>query len=288
MNKDCAASIISQIYHWIAFSCRRQPPESGRASLIISIDVDVGSAEIGERNGGSNDRNVHPFLAESIVGRIEEQVVPLLLRAFDEMELPVTFALRGQLTEVENSIINLILESGTGHEIAAHGYSHRAFTTLSEIEAEGELTMISTGMKKFGIVPKSFVFPQNKVSYLPLLEKHNYVSFRAYGDFLRDGMYVKKCGNLFDVHPSLYLEFYDLSLSRKIINVAERNASPLHLWFHSWNLGHPLEVAERRIAKALIPLIKHARKKEKRGTLKFETMLSLAEKYKHARAIATK
>lgn len=283
MSRDCAASIISQMLHYIAFSCKRQPSEFDRAPLIISIDVDVGSAEVGEKNIGKNDCNVHRFLTECVVGRIEEQVIPLLLQAFDETEMPVTFALRGQLTEAENSIISPILGSSTKHEIAAHGYSHKVFTNLSEIEAEKELTMISTGMRKFSVVPKSFVFPENKVSYLPLLEKHGYISFRGNGGFPRDGMYLKKYGGLVDVHPSLYLEFFDLSLLKKIINIATRTRSPLHMWFHSWNLGYPSEVAEKRITKCLLPLIKHAKTREKRGYLQFETMLSIAEKYKGAR-----
>ena len=130
-------------------------------------------------------------------------------KAFNEFEFPATFALRGQLTEVENSIINPILESSTQHEIAAHGYSHKVFTALSELEAENELRMISAGMKKFGITPKSFVFPKNEVSHLQLLERFGYLSFRGRGNFFRDGMYVRKCGNLFDVHPSLFLEFHE-------------------------------------------------------------------------------
>jgi len=256
--------------------------EFDTASLITSIDVDVGNPEV-EKNRGGIERRVHSFLAPHIVGRIEDQIVPLLLQAFDEVELPVTFALRGQLMEVDNSIVGLILESSTRHEIAAHGYTHRVFPALSKIEAEWELSMISAGMKKVGIAPKSFVFPKNEVSHLPLLEKYGYLSFRGRGGFLRDGMYVKKCGNLFDVHPSLYLrKFYDSSFPKKIIDVAARLRSPLHLWFHPWNLGSSSQVAAKRIAQVLVPLIAHAKEKKKHGVLQFETMQSVAEKYKTA------
>jgi peptidoglycan/xylan/chitin deacetylase (PgdA/CDA1 family) len=282
MNKDYLTSILSQFFHYVAFSCKKPLSEFDTASLIISIDVDVGSPEVGVKNGGRNDRNVNDFLTERAVGKIEEQVVPLLLQAFNELELPVTFALRGQLTEVENSIVNLILESSTRHEIAAHGYSHKVFTALSELEAEGELRMISAGMKKFGITPNSFVFPKNEVSHLQLLERYGYLSFRGRGNFLRDGMYVRKCGNLFDVHPSLFSEFYSSFFSKKIINLAVKYRAPLHIWFHPWNLGYTPEVAAERITKGLLPLIEHARKKKKQGVLKFETMCSIAEEYQHS------
>jgi peptidoglycan/xylan/chitin deacetylase (PgdA/CDA1 family) len=288
MNSDYLTSILSQFYHFVAFSCKKPLSEFDTASLIMSIDVDVGSPEVAEKNGGRNDRKVNDFLTERTVGRIDEQVVPLLLQAFDELELPVTFALRGQLTEVENSIISLILESSTRHEIAAHGYSHEVFTALSEFEAERELSMISTGMKKLSIAPKSFVFPKNEVSHLQLLEKYGYLSFRGPGGFLRDGMYVKKCGSLFDVHPSIFLQFYDLNSYKAIIDLAVRYKRPLHMWFHPWDLGYYPEIAAKRITKVLIPTIKHAQEKKKHGVLKFETMRSIAEECKRTELSAAR
>jgi peptidoglycan/xylan/chitin deacetylase (PgdA/CDA1 family) len=280
MNKDYLKSIMSQFFHYVFFSYRKPLPEFDTASLIISIDVDVGSPEVGVRNEGRNDCNVNDFLTESAVGGIEEQVIPYLLRTFDEFEFPATFALRGQLMEVENSIFNSILESSTRHEIASHGYSHKVFTDLSEFEAEEELRMISDGMRKFGVSPKSFVFPKNKVSHLPLLERYGYISFRAEGTSFSDGMYVEKCGSIFNVNPSLFSDFNGSFFSKKIVNLAVKYRAPLHIWFHPWNLGDSSEKAAKRIAKGLVPLIQHAAKKRKEGVLKFETMCSIVEEYK--------
>jgi peptidoglycan/xylan/chitin deacetylase (PgdA/CDA1 family) len=286
MNKDYLTSILSQFFHYISFSCKKPLSEFDTASLIISIDVDVGSPELGVKNGGHNDRNVNNFMTEFAIGKIEEQVVPLLLQVFNEHELPVTFAMRGQLTEIENSIINQILESSTQHDIAAHGYTHRVFTALSNPEAEEELKMISTGMKKLEITPKSFVFPKNQVFHLKLLEKYGYLSFRELGSLFRDGMYVRKHGNLFDVHPSLFLGTHNSVLYEKIINLAVKYRAPLHIWFHPWNLGNSPERAAKRINNVLLPLIKNARKKKNQGVLKFETMCSIAEEYQRLEKIA--
>jgi peptidoglycan/xylan/chitin deacetylase (PgdA/CDA1 family) len=285
MYKENLKEGLSQFFHYVTFSFKKPLSEFDTASLIISIDVDVGSPEVGVKNGGCNDRNVNDFLSERAVGKIEEQIIPLLLQAFNGFEFPATFALRGQLTEVENSIINLILESSIPQEIAAHGYTHKVFTALSEFEAEGELRMISTGMKKFGITPKSFVFPKNEVSHLQLLERYGYLSFREKGNLFRDGMYIKKCGNLFDVHPSFFSEFYNSAISKKIINLAVKYRAPLHIWFHPWNLGHTPKAAAERIVKGLVPLIEHARKKKKQGVLKFETMYSIAQEYQRLKNI---
>lgn len=282
MNKDYFRSIVSQFQHYAFYSYKKPLSEFDTASLIISIDVDVGNPEVGVKNEGRNDRNVHDFLTEIIVGKIEEEIIPLLLQAFDELEFPATFALRGQLTEVENSIFYKILESRARHEIAAHGYSHRVFTALSEFEADEELRMVSVGMKKFGVTPKSFVFPRNKVSHLELLERYGYLSFRAEGTSFKDGMYVEKHNNLFDVHPSLFSDFYGSFFSKKIIDLAVKYEAPLHIWFHPWNLGNSRKVAAKRIDKGLMPLIQHAIKKKNQGLLKFETMYSVAEKYRHS------
>jgi peptidoglycan/xylan/chitin deacetylase (PgdA/CDA1 family) len=282
MNKDYFRSIMSQFQHYVFFSYKKSPSEFDTASLIISIDVDVGNPEVGINNKGRNDRNVHDFLTEVAVGKIEEQVIPLLLQAFDEFEFPATFALRGQLTEVDNSVFYKILESNARHEIAAHGYSHRAFTTLSESEADEELRRISVGMKKFGVTPKSFVFPRNKVSHLELLERYGYLTFRAEGTSFKDGMYIEKHNNLFDVHPSLFSNFYGSFFSKKIINLAVKYKTPLHIWFHPWNLGNSREAAAKRIDKGLIPLIHYAIKKKNQGLLKFETMYSVVEEYQRS------
>jgi peptidoglycan/xylan/chitin deacetylase (PgdA/CDA1 family) len=279
MNKDYFRSIMSQFSHYVFFSYNKPLSDFEKASLIISIDVDVGCPEVGIKNQGLNDCNIHDLLSESTVGKIEGQVIPLLLKAFKEVEFPATFALRGQLVEVENSIFYQILDSTPKHEIAAHGYSHKVFTALTKSEADEELKMISVGMKKFDITPKSFIFPKNKVSHLDLLEKHGYLSFRAEGTSLKDGMYLEKCGNLVNVQPSLFSDFNGSFFSKKIIDLAVKYRAPLHIWFHPWNLGASTNTVAKRIANGLLPLIKHAKQKEEQGALNFETMHSIAEKY---------
>jgi len=272
-------SVISQVLHYAAFSCRKPMTKFDKAALIFSIDVDVGSQRLGEKNVGKHDRNVHDYLPESVVGRIEEQAVPLLLQAFDDHEVPATFALRGQLTEVDDSIINLILKSSVKHDIGAHGYYHKSYTTLSKVEAEKELEMISKGMKKFGIEPKSFVFPKNRVAHLSLLEKWGYFCFRGYGDFLRDSMCVKKCRSLYDIHPGLYLgKCFNAILLNRIINIAVKQQASLHVWFHPWDFGNSPEAVNVKMTRVLLPFLKYAKEKQLNNTLQFETMRSMAEK----------
>jgi len=272
------ASVFSQLFHYASFRYLKPVTQTSKARFIISIDVDVGGENLGEINSGKNDLNVHNSLPERFIGRIEEQAIPFFLELVDKFEIPVTFCLRGQLAELDNSIINNILSSSVEHEIGAHGYSHRTFTNLSNVEAYNELRMISTGLKDFGIKPKSFVFPKNRIAHLPLLEKWDYICFRGYGDFLRDGMYLRRHGNLCDVHPGLFLgQCHNDIILKKIVDVAVWNNAPLHVWFHLWDFGLSQKIIRKKLNKVVLPLFEYIKVKQQNDLLKLETMSSVAK-----------
>ena len=273
------SSFFSEFLHCLSLSCKKSTTKLEHATLIFSIDVDVGSEKLGEKNGERNNQNVNDRLQESVVGRIEEQVFPLLLQAFNDSEVPVTFAIRGQLTEVDNVIFDLLFGSSTKHDIGAHGYYHREFTSLGIYEADKELEMISKQMKELAITPKSFIFPKNKVAHLPLLEKWGYLCFRGRGNLLRDTMSIKKIGKLYNIQPSLYIgDCSNIFFLKRIVNIAIELKTPLHLWFHPWNMGNTPEAARKYLINVLVPFLKYAKKKQKVGILEFETMRSMAEK----------
>jgi peptidoglycan/xylan/chitin deacetylase (PgdA/CDA1 family) len=277
MNKH--TSFFSQLYHLLTYPIKKPKMQLEKGMLIISIDVDVGSRELGVINKGKNDANVHSYFSECRVGEIDERAFPLFVSTFDDFEIPVTFAMRGQLTELNYSGLELLLESSVKHDIGAHGYYHRRFTNLSHNEAENELNMISTGMKKFGIIPRSFVFPRGSVAHLNLLEKYGYLCYRGYGDFKSDRMYIEKQGQIYNVHPSLCLDqgtrpfflkkILDISISRKL---------PFHVWFNLWNFGETKEEMQKLIKKVFVPLFNYAKGRERSGEVSFETMVSVVEK----------
>ena len=272
-------SLLSQLYHTVAYRLKKPKMQFENGMFITSIDVDVGSRELGVINRGENDPYVRKHMSEYHVGEIDEVALPLLIDILNDLEIPVTFAIRGQLTEVNSSVFELLVKSPVKHDIGAHGYYHRQFKDLSQEEAENELNLISVGMKKFGIVPRSFVFPRNSVAHLNLLEKYGYKCYRSYGNFMNNCMYIEKRGRLYDVHPSLYLGQSTSSVFlRKIVDVAVTEKLPFHIWFHPWNLGETYESIQRSVRKVLFPLLSYAKKKERIGGLTFETMLSAAEK----------
>jgi len=277
-------STLSRFSHVVAYRFRGPRMRLNNGMLITSIDIDVGSKEVGIINKGKNDINMSSCISEYAVGKIEERALPLLLELFNDMEVPVTFAIRGQLAEVETSILDTLLSSSMRHDIGSHSYYHREFKSLSYKEAAEELNMISAAMRKFGITPRSFVYPKNSVAHLKLLEKYGYRCYRDRGGFTRDGMYIEKRGQLYDIHPSLYIsQGVSPAFLRKIIDISIAEKLPFHIWFHPWNLGETKKSIERSINNVLFPLFEYAKKKEKNGKLTFETMLSAANKVEMVR-----
>ena len=277
-----SVSLASQMFHFVAFELEKPRVQFDAAMLIFSVDVDAGSRELGLINGGKNDANVHKCFSEFCIGEIEGRAFPVFVKTFNDFEVPATFAVRGQITEVADNILNMLINSPFKHDIGAHGYSHRNFQSLSRKEAEEELEKIAAGLRKFNVVPKSFVYPRNMVSHLDLLEKFNYECYReAAGSFFGDHMYIEKKGGLYNIQPSLYL---NLSITpiilERILDVAISKKVPLHLWFHPWTFGDSDELIKKYVKNVFVPFLKYAQTKKRSGVLTFETMLSATEKAK--------
>lgn len=263
-----------------------------RAMLIVSLDVDVGSRKVGTINRGKEDvvrtRNVNDYFSECAVGEMEEQALPLVIDFFNAFGIPATFGIRGQLLDVDTSVVEYLLESPVQHDIGSHGYYHRDFTCLSYNEAMNELKLVSVAMKKLGISPKSFIFPCGGVAHLELLEKFGYKCYRGYGDFMNDDMYIKQHGKLYDIHPSLFIgSSTNAFLIKKIIDHAIKSRLPFHVWFHPWSLGKGKRSVSNKINNFFFPIFKYAKSKEKASSLKFETMLSAAEEFESSQSSVT-
>jgi peptidoglycan/xylan/chitin deacetylase (PgdA/CDA1 family) len=245
------------------------------AMFITSIDVDVGNKELGIINRGQNDSNVSSRFSEYFIGEIEELALPLFVDLFNHFEIPVTFAIRGQLTEVCDPNLKCLLKSPMRHDIGAHGYYHREFRKLSLSEADRELRMIAVGMEKLGHVPESFVFPRNSIAHLDLLVKYGYKCYRGF-DFC---LQIEQKEELYDVHPSLFVDQNTSSrLLTRMLDVCTTKKLPFHVWFHLWNFGKTNEAIQKNINKLFFPIFEYAQTKVESGVLTFETMASAAKK----------
>jgi hypothetical protein len=272
-------SALSQLYHLAAFKIRKPGTQLEKGMFIISIDIDVGQAEVGLINQGKNDARVHYKLSEYAIGKIEERALPFFIDVFETLEVPATFALRGQCLNTNSATVDLLLDSSIKHDIGSHGFTHRRFRDLSHSDAEMEMNMINVAMKKCGIVPRSFIFPQDSVAHLDLLEKYGYKSYRSYGGFLHDRMQIEHYGELYNICPSLHLtRSLNALFLKKTLDIAVTNRASFHVWFHLWNFGESMESIQRSAMKTLFPLLQYAREKVNLGALTFETMLSVTEK----------
>jgi len=271
--------LLSELIRFLSFSLRSPRDKCGnKAMVIISIDVDVGSPELGRINKGYNDLNVNKKRTEYEIGLIDHLALPIFLDLFDELGVPATFAMRGQLTEIANSGIDRLLRTSVKHDIGAHGYYHQKFKYLPRREAEIALQLTSDGFRQLGIVPRSFVFPANSVNHLDLLQKFGYLCYRGLDGLTKDTMALKKNGKLINVCPSLYLQRTTSPLMlAKILDLAISRKLPFHLWFHLWNMGEKKTEIKINIERVLIPFLVYAKRMEQKGHLTFETMLSAAK-----------
>lgn len=282
-------SFLTTFVHYGLYKIRKPEIQLEKGMLIISIDVDVGNKTLGVINGGRCDVNFggrsEIANSEYLIGKIEEQAIPLIVDFFNKLEIPATFAIRGQLIEADCTLFDLLQESSTKHEIAAHSYYHSDFTKLTYTEADNELKLISDRMGLLKIKPRSFIFPKNKVAHIDLLEKYGYECYRGYTwpikNVIYDSMCIIKIGQLYDVRPSLYIgKCTDVRLMKKIMTIAIEKKLPFHVWFHPWNLGPDRKSILNRLGRTFFPLFTYAKSEEKKGKIVIETMASAVEKIK--------
>jgi hypothetical protein len=274
-------SFFSQVCHLVRYESEKPKIKLDSGMLIISIDVDVGNKELGKVNRGRNDANVHRSLSEYSIGAIEELALPIFVSLFEEFEVPVTFAVRGQWLNSPNLALDYLLKSSIKHDIGAHGYTHRSFRHLSQEEADNELAKISNAMKSYNIDPVSFVFPGNVIAHLGILPKYGYLCYREIGDLLKDGMYIRRHNFLWDVHPSFYIDKYTtFSSIRRILDICTSRKLPFHVWFHLWNFGQTQSSMQRMLRSLFYPLLCYAQLRVRSGNLAFETMASAVQAVK--------
>lgn len=98
-----------------------------------------------------------------------EHGMPRLLDMLAEEGIPATFFTTGEVATRYPAVVDRIV--GDGHELASHGMTHRAFTSLDSTEARREIEESATILRRSAPVT-SFRAPylQFPSPYLPMLE----------------------------------------------------------------------------------------------------------------------
>jgi peptidoglycan-N-acetylglucosamine deacetylase len=98
-----------------------------------------------------------------------EEGMPRLLAMLAEERIPATFFTTGEVAQRYPSVVSAIVSDG--HELACHGMTHRAFTSMTDDEARGEIEDSAKILRRHGPVT-SFRAPYLRFPnrYVPLLE----------------------------------------------------------------------------------------------------------------------
>lgn len=145
--------------------------------VVFSLDFELGW---GHRK--TRPSYVDKLRAER--GLVRERITELI-DLFDRYEVPATWAVVGKLVESgEDSLFHApdlfetLLDSEPDHDIGLHSYAHEFYDGLSESTADEDLDAGIDALTEWGCRPRSFVFPQNRISHLERLAEHDITCYR--------------------------------------------------------------------------------------------------------------
>src|SRR5712692_932134 len=137
-------------------------------------------------------------------------------------------------------LINMVTSSQVKHEIGTHSFSHIEFSkqTSNELLVRRELEESSVVMERFGLRPKSLVYPRNRMGhqYLELISDLNITSVRHRDSSIRLSYPERsKCG-VYKLYESMNLRkgngYKYLSKVKIFLAEAMNCGAAYHFWFH--------------------------------------------------------
>lgn len=149
-------------------------------------------------------------------GSRERRSIERLLDILDEFQITATWALVGhlfyekcalcetcpilawqgkydsfaQIYQTDNplwyggDVVDRLLARGARHEIAFHGYTHEVFSekTMSEERARLEVREWLRVSRERGIVPRTVIFPRNRIGHLAVFKDAGFLCYRGVED----------------------------------------------------------------------------------------------------------
>ena len=144
-------------------------PGSQRSALSFSFDLDAASVWLAIDSANAEKPGV---LSQ---GKYGPRVgVPLILDLLERRGVKATFFVPGTMAEQHAETVREIVASG--HELAAHGYTHDSPTKLSYAEEDDSLARTRSILEGFGARVAGYRSPAWEFSKntLELLEKHGF------------------------------------------------------------------------------------------------------------------
>lgn len=123
-------------------------------------------------------------------------------------------------------IIQMLLNRGSQHEIAFHGYTHQVFdeNAMSHVDAEMQIQEWLRMAQRKGVNPKAVCFPRNRAGYLRVFKKNGFICYRG-EEFVpwahnlkMAGKLIKTVDHIFSVSaPPIYK--LDVDESSGLVNI---------------------------------------------------------------------
>ena len=178
-------------------------------------------------------------------------------------------------------LIEKILSSPTGQEIACHGFSHAGFGSYCPRSvALAELSASISAMARFGIKPKSFVFPGNDEGNFEALAEKGFQIVRSfpkgYADISlpvrrkNDGLWCVHVSSGICRGGSRWTRDERLARLKLFVDMAEKTRLATHIWLHP-------SLPNSDIEEILIPFLVYCADKRERGVLDIFTMEKLVQ-----------
>lgn len=193
-------------------------------------------------------------------------------------------------------VIERIVDSPTHHEIGLHSFSHIPFSVCDEPVAELEVKLGADMARKWGVIPRSFVFPGNRIGHVSVLSNHGIDIYRgkdagryregsgllmryitgAIDKVIAPPVVPGRRTSIWEIPGSMY--FYDSQMPFTLLPRARLGLSRaihankvFHIWLHPWSL-----VQQESLYKALGDFLALVVQKRDSGDLQVMTMGELA------------
>ena len=161
-----------------------------------------------------------------------EQGTPALLDLLASESVPATFFTTGDVATRYPAAVERVVRDG--HELACHGMTHRAFTSLEHADARREIEESSAILRRFGAVT-SFRAPYLRfpAAYVPLLEENGFTLDSSNAKYKAAYYRDRTATNLTRVPASLTSSALRLPAVLRSVYLSVLD-SPVVLFVHPW------------------------------------------------------
>lgn len=207
---------------------------------------------------------------------LNHQGTMALVDLAERYDIPITWAICGEIAEKDSEAYQRILHSNLAHDIGVHTWSHRDLsdTECSEADLEYEVSRCISALGT-ATKPSTFVFPWNRESHLNQLRHLGFISYRPERQKLG---YPRKKHGMWAI-PEVYKlserSAGQLSMIKRLLDLALAYQCVFHISSHPYSISIDGDI-QAYVKSTLEPLFQYIDEKRREGRLWVCTMRELA------------